>query len=89
MLAIDLANHITYNLIMITVNIHEAKTQLSRLIQRALSGDEVIIAKDGQPVIKLTPLSAEVGGRAAPGIDEGKITILPNFDDPLEEFENL
>ncbi len=73
----------------ITVNIHEAKTQLSRLIQRALSGEEVIIARDGQPVVKLTPLPSQGQARPAPGIDAGKVLMAPDFDAPLEEFENL
>jgi antitoxin (DNA-binding transcriptional repressor) of toxin-antitoxin stability system len=73
----------------ITVNIHEAKTQLSKLIQHALNGEEVVIAKGGMPVVKLTPLTTEGWKRPAPGLYEGRITILPNFDDPLDEFENL
>jgi prevent-host-death family protein len=90
MLAIDLANSYSYNLFMtITVNIHEAKTQLSKLIQRALNGEEVVIAKGGTPVVKLTPLATEGWKRPAPGLYEGQITILPNFDYPLDEFENL
>ena len=72
-----------------TVNIHKAKTNLSELIQRALSGEEIIIARDGNPVVKLTPIQPEDGLRPSPGIDAGLITILPNFDEPLEEFEDL
>ena len=71
----------------IKVNIHEAKTQLSKLIQQAISGEEVIIAKDGTPVIKLIPIQAEGLKRPAPGLYAGKITIMPDFDDPLEEFD--
>ncbi|RPJ46026.1 MAG: hypothetical protein EHM21_08990 [Chloroflexi bacterium] len=51
----------------ITVNIHEAKTQLSKLIQRALSGEEVIIAIDGQPVKRLIPM----------GLEGDRRTVLP------------
>ena len=72
----------------IMVNIHEAKTQLSKLIQRALNGEEVIIAKDGSPVVKLTPIRAEGWQRPAAGLYAGQITIMPNFDDPLDEFES-
>jgi prevent-host-death family protein len=71
----------------IMVNIHEAKTQLSKLIQRALNGEEVIIAKDGSPVVKLTPIQAEGSNRPDPGLYAGQITIMDNFDDPLDEFE--
>jgi prevent-host-death family protein len=89
-LVIDLANPTCYNEVMtITVNIHEAKTQLSKLIQRALSGEDVVIAKDGQPVVRLTPMTLTGESRPEPGIDAGKVTILPNFDEPLEEFEIL
>ena len=89
MLVIDLANSDLYNRDMtITVNIHEAKTQLSKLIQRALNGEEVVIAKDGSPVVKLTPIQAEGWKRPAPGLYAGQIKIMSNFDDPLEEFED-
>jgi len=71
----------------ITVNIHEAKTQLSKLIQRALNGEEVVIAKDGTPVVRLTLIQPEGWARPAPGLYEGQIIIMPNFDDPLEEFD--
>jgi prevent-host-death family protein len=72
----------------IMVNIHEAKTHLSKLIQRALNGEEVIIAKDGSPVIKLIPIQSEGWKRPGPGLYAGKIEIMPDFDDPLEEFED-
>ncbi len=71
----------------IKVNIHEAKTQLSKLIQQALKGEEVIIAKDGAPIVKIIPIQEGEWKRPAPGLYEGKITILPNFDDTLDEFE--
>lgn len=72
----------------ITVNIHEAKTQLSKLIQRALRGEEVIIAKDGRPVVRLSPIGSEGERRPDPGIDRGRVTIQPDFDDPLDDFED-
>ncbi len=87
---VDLANTLVYNKAMaITVNVHKAKTHLSELIQRALGGEEVIIARDGQPVVKLTPIHPGKITRPAPGIDAGKIIIAPDFDAPLEEFEEL
>lgn len=69
------------------VNIHEAKTQLSKLIQKALNGEEVIIAKDGSPVVKLTPIQAAGWKRPSPGLYAGQITIRSDFDDPLKEFD--
>lgn len=70
---------------MTTFNIHEAKTHFSKLLERVLKGEEVIIAKAGKPVARILPLVPNVTTRT-PGIDKGKITIKPNFDDPLEEF---
>jgi prevent-host-death family protein len=71
----------------ITVNIHKAKTNLSELIQRAESGEEIIIARDGNPVAKITRLSNKSGKRPVPGIDTGKVIIKPNFDESLPEFD--
>lgn len=48
---------------MVQVNIHDAKTQLSKLIERARHGEEVIIAKSGKPVAKLTPIEPRQRGR--------------------------
>ncbi len=70
---------------MTTFNIHEAKTHFSKLLERVLKGEEVIIAKAGKPVARILPVLANVTSRT-PGIDKGKVTIMPNFDDPLEEF---
>ncbi len=63
-------------------NVHEAKTHFSKLLERVLSGEEVIIAKAGKPVARILPLSTNVPQRE-PGNDKGKIIIQPNFDDPL------
>jgi prevent-host-death family protein len=70
---------------MTTFNIHEAKTHFSKLLERVLSGEEVIIAKAGKPVARILPITSEVALRQ-PGNDKGKITIMPDFDEPLEEF---
>lgn len=70
---------------MTTFNIHEAKTHLSKLLERVLNGEEVIIAKAGKPVARILPVAQSESPRT-PGIDKGKIVIMPNFDDPLEEF---
>lgn len=70
---------------MTTFNIHEAKTHFSKLLERVLKGEEVIIAKAGKPVARILPVVANVTTRM-PGIDKDKITIMPNFDDPLDEF---
>jgi prevent-host-death family protein len=70
---------------MTTFNIHEAKTHFSKLLERVLSGEDVIIAKAGKPVARILPVASDVLLRQ-PGNDKGKVTIMPDFDDPLEEF---
>jgi prevent-host-death family protein len=70
---------------MTVFNIHEAKTHFSKLLERVLNGEEVIIAKAGKPVARILPMVTNVSPRV-PGVDRGKVTIMPNFDDPLEEF---
>ncbi len=67
-------------------NIHEAKTHFSKLLERVLNGEEVIIAKAGKPVARILPVVTDVSPRK-PGNDAGKIIIAPDFDDPLEEFD--
>jgi prevent-host-death family protein len=62
---------------------HQAKTELSRLVARALEGEEIIITRDGTPVVRLEP----VRSRRIPGTGKGQVTIEPNFDDPLSEEE--
>jgi prevent-host-death family protein len=66
------------------VNIHEAKTHLSRLIERVEAGEEVVIARAGKPVAMLTAIQAQPA-RRVPGHD--RIVIHANFDDPLPEFD--
>jgi prevent-host-death family protein len=73
------------------VNIHQAKTQLSRLVERAAAGEEIIIAKSGKPVARLVPYAPTSKPRR-PGYLRGKIRIKKNFDlplpnDVLESFE--
>ncbi|MCC5607940.1 type II toxin-antitoxin system Phd/YefM family antitoxin [Nostoc sp. CHAB 5834] len=68
------------------ITLAEASQNLSDLIEAALSGEEVIIIKDNQPVVKLTPVSP-VKHRRQPGSAKGLITISDDFDAPLEEFK--
>lgn len=68
------------------VNVHEAKTHLSRLLQRVMNGERVIIAKAGEPIAMLSPLENAPAPRT-PGNDAGKVVIAPDFDAPLPEFE--
>jgi prevent-host-death family protein len=67
-----------------TVNIHAAKTHLSRLVEDAAAGEEIIIAKAGKPVARLVPL-AEPKPRRRLGLLDGKIHVPDNFDTLYEE----
>jgi prevent-host-death family protein len=64
-----------------TVNIHEAKTHLSKLVDRAAKGEPFIIAKAGKPLVKVTPLDAPTGKRVRRlGFMAGQITVPSDFD---------
>jgi prevent-host-death family protein len=69
-----------------TVTIHQAKTNLSRLIERACDGEEIIIARGSEPVARLVPLS-DRKGRRQPGSLKGKLHVGPEFFEPLPEAE--
>ena len=69
------------------VNIHIAKAHLSELIQRALLGEEVIIARDNKPVVQLVALKAPQKKRQL-GLSKGKIRIASDFNAPLEDFKD-
>jgi prevent-host-death family protein len=69
-----------------TVTIHQAKTNLSKLIERASQGEEIIIARGSKPVAKLVPLGA-VKGKRQPGSLKGKLVIGPEFFEPLSDAE--
>lgn len=72
----------------IQVNTHEAKTHLSDLLQRVMNGEEIIIAKAGKPIARLLPYHPAPQPRQ-PGDDAGLVTIAPDFDEQLPEFEEL
>ena len=67
---------------MIKVNVHEAKTQLSRLLARVSAGEEVVISKSGKPMARLVPWSNEKKNRV-PGLDKGLVHVPEDFDAPL------
>ena len=69
-----------------TVNVHEAKTHLSRLLARVESGEEIIIARAGKPIARLVEIK-ETPARRTPGMDKGKVVIHPDFDDPIPEWD--
>jgi prevent-host-death family protein len=64
-----------------TVNIHEAKTHLSRLVEQAAKGEPFVIAKAGKPLVKVTPLDAPVAGQIRRlGFLAGRIAVPEDFD---------
>ena len=67
-----------------TVSVHEAKTHLSRLLNRVAAGEEIVIAKGGKPFAALVPLTAPVQARK-PGSARGKVTMSDDFDAPLPD----
>lgn len=67
-----------------TVNIHEAKTHFSKLVEAAMEGEEIIIAKAGKPAARLVPLKSHRPGIRF-GLMKGEIGIADDFDAPLPE----
>jgi prevent-host-death family protein len=65
-----------------TVNIHEAKTHFSKLLRRVARGEEVVIARAGQPVARLSPIKPARKERV-PGNAKGLFVVPDNFNDPL------
>ena len=74
-----------------TVNIHQAKTQLSKLIEQASKGESFIIAKAGKPVVRVTALSAPTGAQVRRlGFMKGQISVPDDFDRMgQEEIERI
>jgi len=69
---------------MSTINVHAAKSQLSRLLDAAAAGEDVIIAKAGKPVARLVPVDARSGPRRL-GALAGRLHVPDDFDDPLPD----
>lgn len=70
------------------VNMHEAKSQLSLLTEKALNGETVVIAKSGKPLVRLVPFVQEVEPRI-PGKYQGQVQISEDFDSPDEDIETM
>ena len=73
-----------------TVNMHEAKTKLSGLVEEAVAGEDVIIAKAGMPMVRLVPVQRDTRPRK-PGRFKGKISLAADFErtpkEVIEAFE--
>jgi len=67
-------------------NVAEAKARFSELVQKAVSGEDVVIARDNRPLLRLVPLGATSGPRK-PGSARGRIWMAPDFDRTPEDFE--
>jgi prevent-host-death family protein len=65
------------------INMHEAKTDLSKLVERALAGEDVVIARAGVPVVRLVPVART--GRRVLGQWRGKVQMADDFDAPLPD----
>lgn len=72
---------------MYQINIHEAKTQLSKLVEEAAQGEEIIIAKAGKPVARLMPLATHECKKRTPGGMKGQIWLAEDFDAPMDDEE--
>ena len=70
---------------MVTVNVHEAKTHLSRLLAKAEAGEDIVIARNGTPVARIVPVKRQ--GRRQFGSMKGRIKFDESFFDPLPEEE--
>ncbi len=68
---------------MVTVNVHEAKTHLSRLLERVHAGEEIVIARRGKPIARLCPIERPAPRR--PGLLQGRVE--DSFFEPLPEAE--
>lgn len=68
------------------VNVHEAKTHLSALLDRVAAGEEIVIGKAGKPIAKLIPYEGPAGARV-PGGWEGRVRVAPDFDALPEEVD--
>ena len=66
-----------------SVNVHQAKTHLSSLLNRVIAGEEIVIAKAGTPVARLVPISKAPPRK--PGSAKGLIVVPPDFDAPLPD----
>jgi prevent-host-death family protein len=70
-----------------TFNVAEAKAQFSSLVRKAIAGEEIVIAKDNKPLVKLVALSEPRQARK-PGSAKGRVRLSPDFDQTPEDFKD-
>lgn len=68
-----------------TVNVHAAKTQFSKLLAKVSAGEEIIIAKAGKPVARLSPIKPQISKKRVPGIDKGKVWMAEDFGEMSQQ----
>lgn len=68
-----------------TINMHEAKTKLSSLVEEAIAGEDVIIARSGEPMVRLVPVQRDITPRV-PGRFKGQISLSADFDQTPAEL---
>ncbi len=81
---LDLAKNLAKKELIVSVNIHDAKSQLSKLIERAMAGEDVVIAKRGKPVVRLVPIEQKSSVSDLYGCMKEEISHGEGWDAPLE-----
>jgi prevent-host-death family protein len=70
-----------------SVNVYEAKTHLSQLLDRAAAGEEIVIARAGRPIARLVPLSGGSSRSRVPGAWRGRVSLADDFDELPAEMD--
>jgi antitoxin (DNA-binding transcriptional repressor) of toxin-antitoxin stability system len=70
---------------MVRLNVHEAKTNLSKYLRRLEKGETIVLCRHNRPIAEIRPLSGPPAKPRIFGLDEGKIVVLPDFFEPLDE----
>ena len=78
-----------YNRFVTKINVHDAKTNLSKYLDRVEAGETIVVCRHNRPIAELRPLPLEAPKRKprVPGFDKGKFTIPPEFYEPMSEEE--
>jgi prevent-host-death family protein len=82
----DLAKHLARMCFVAQIGMHQAKTTLSQLVERALEGEEIVLTRRGVPAVRLVPERAGGGFATLAGVWEGQVRIAEDFDELPEDF---